>query len=87
MSAIVTPVYFGRSKSTVPADSMRKLQGDPQWTVLPLWTLFLLVGAAQRCPAQDTDAPELYGYEVVAEYPHDPEAFTQGTVRGGGLAV
>lgn len=54
---------------------------DPHWLVLPVWTLFLLVGAAQRCPAQSTSDPELYGYEVVAEYPHDPYAFTQGTAR------
>lgn len=51
---------------------------DPQWLVLPLWTVFLLFGSAQRCPAQSTNDPQLYGYEVVAEYPHDPYAFTQG---------
>eukprot|EP00879_Flechtneria_rotunda_P020820 GHRR01021918.1.p1 GENE.GHRR01021918.1~~GHRR01021918.1.p1 ORF type:complete len:259 (+),score=42.76 GHRR01021918.1:662-1438(+) len=45
--------------------------------VLSLWTAFLLVVACQQCPAQSA-GPELYGYKVVAEYPHDPNAFTQG---------
>ncbi len=29
-------------------------------------------------------APRVYGYEVVAVYPHDPEAFTQGLVYAEG---
>eukprot|EP00775_Hariotina_reticulata_P004553 gene4553-4805_t len=46
---------------------------------LALWTAFLLAVSCQQCPAQSTGSqPELYGYEVVAEYPHDPKAFTQG---------
>ncbi len=28
----------------------------------------------------DVDDPPVYGYRVVAEYPHDPQAFTQGLV-------
>ncbi|WIA30614.1 hypothetical protein OEZ86_000694 [Tetradesmus obliquus] len=32
-----------------------------------------------HCPAQSTEQlPDFYGYEVVAEYAHDPYAFTQG---------
>lgn len=53
----------------------------------PFWLIFLLVwveagsGATVQPCAQipPTRAPALYGYEVVAEYPHDPKAFTQGT--------
>lgn len=31
------------------------------------------------------DAPALYGYRIVAVYPHDPAAFTQGLVFHGGF--
>ncbi|MCP4715704.1 MAG: glutaminyl-peptide cyclotransferase [Deltaproteobacteria bacterium] len=31
------------------------------------------------CP-QQSDEPLRYSYEVIAEYPHDPDAFTQGLV-------
>ncbi|KAF8068414.1 hypothetical protein HT031_002103 [Scenedesmus sp. PABB004] len=35
--------------------------------------------ACQNCPSSaQSDGLELYGYEVVAEYPHDARAFTQG---------
>ena len=32
----------------------------------------------------DGDAPVEIGYAIVATYPHDPEAFTQGLVYAGG---
>src|SRR5687767_6284190 len=31
-------------------------------------------------PAQAPAAPTAYGYEVVREYPHDPDAYTQGLI-------
>jgi hypothetical protein len=40
--------------------------------------LCIITSTAQICPALPAGAPELYGYNVVAEYPHDPKAFTQG---------
>eukprot|EP00882_Tetradesmus_deserticola_P009255 GHRQ01009765.1.p1 GENE.GHRQ01009765.1~~GHRQ01009765.1.p1 ORF type:complete len:308 (+),score=81.53 GHRQ01009765.1:87-1010(+) len=47
-----------------------------------VWTAFLLLGSCQHCPAQSTEQqqhlPDFFGYEVVAEYAHDPSAFTQG---------
>ena len=36
-------------------------------------------------PAQATPEPVVYGYEVVREYPHDPEAFTQGLIFRDGF--
>jgi hypothetical protein len=58
----------------------------------PLWLLFLLIstrkcgGAKQReeCRALAAGQPDLYTFEVVAEYPHDPDAFTQGAGRARG---
>lgn len=37
----------------------------------------LLVVASQTCEVP-AGGPLLFGYEVVAEYPHDARAFTQG---------
>ncbi|KAI8463079.1 MAG: glutamine cyclotransferase precursor-like protein [Monoraphidium minutum] len=55
-----------------------------------LWLLFLVgtlpwaqaasqaeIGCGSWKPGMQ---PQLYGYQVVAEYPHDPKAFTQGLV-------
>ena len=36
-------------------------------------------------PAPATAAAPVYGYEVVREYPHDPEAFTQGLIFRDGF--
>jgi len=52
-----------------------------------LWLLFLLSSPSwavkkQHCAALPADKPQLYGYHVVAEFPHDPNAFTQGAVVG-----
>lgn len=38
----------------------------------------LLLAVGQICPAGTDAATQIYGYEVVAEYPHDVNAFTQG---------
>jgi hypothetical protein len=37
----------------------------------------LLLVASQTCEV-GPGGPQLWGYEVVAEFPHDPRAFTQG---------
>jgi glutamine cyclotransferase len=37
----------------------------------------LLLVASQTCEV-GPEGPQLWGYEVVAEFPHDPRAFTQG---------
>ena len=42
-------------------------------------------GPESSAPVQATPAPPVYGYEVVREYPHDPEAFTQGLIFRDGF--
>jgi glutamine cyclotransferase len=37
----------------------------------------LVLAASQTCEV-GPGGPQLYGYKVVAEFPHDPRAFTQG---------
>ena len=51
--------------------------------MLPVaWALLgVLVCCAQQCETAVRGEPQLYTYEVVAEYPHDPHAFTQGAAR------
>jgi glutamine cyclotransferase len=51
------------------------------WTALPamLGALWLL-----GCPRPDVP-PRQYTYAVIAEYPHDPRAFTQGLVIADGV--
>lgn len=50
------------------------------------WLLFLLIAQGrairpQPCRQWPSERrPQLYGYEVAAEFPHDPKAFTQGLV-------
>jgi glutaminyl-peptide cyclotransferase len=39
-----------------------------------------LAAGAFALPPRPAPAPPVYGYRVVAEYPHDPEAYTQGLV-------
>jgi glutaminyl-peptide cyclotransferase len=36
--------------------------------------------APEAPPVQTVPEPAVFGYEVVHEYPHDPEAFTQGLI-------
>jgi glutaminyl-peptide cyclotransferase len=50
-----------------------------------LWVMLSLGCSALATAAQDPEAPSgrvapVSGYQVVAEFPHDPEAFTQGLV-------
>ena len=42
-------------------------------------------GAEPAKPVQAQPAPPVYGYEVVREYPHDAEAFTQGLIFHDGF--
>ncbi len=80
------------------APSRRKPASRPRW-LLPGVALAALGGVAAlvlltRAPggldavvqaaAQSTDVPR-YGYRVVREYPHDPEAFTQGLIYRDGF--
>jgi glutamine cyclotransferase len=60
------------------------------------WLLTMVAGAAvvvaavalgqpMSAPARSSrTTPTLYGYEVVHEYPHDPDAFTQGLIYHDG---
>lgn len=48
-------------------------------SALLLALLFLLL-----TPSEKSEVPVLYGYKVVAVYPHDPSAFTQGLVFDNG---
>ncbi|GBF94783.1 glutaminyl-peptide cyclotransferase [Raphidocelis subcapitata] len=52
-----------------------------------LWLLWLLIGSVwagkaprDHCLALPDGKPQLYTFHVVAEFPHDPTAFTQGLV-------
>jgi hypothetical protein len=47
--------------------------------LLLLWAL-AAVGAKADCSS--VAKPELFGYSIAAEYPHDPTAFTQGAAWG-----
>jgi glutamine cyclotransferase len=50
--------------------------------------LLLLQACGASEPSQPHPAPAatpVHGYEVVREYPHDPEAFTQGLIFRGGF--
>jgi len=50
--------------------------------------LILLQACSASEPVQQAQAPPepvVYGYEVVREYPHDPEAFTQGLIFRDGF--
>ena len=52
------------------------------------FVVFLLpacAGSESGAPVQVPPAPPVYGYEVVREYPHDPEAFTQGLIFRDGF--
>ncbi|MFN8593567.1 MAG: glutaminyl-peptide cyclotransferase [Thermomicrobiales bacterium] len=46
-------------------------------TLLAVLLLAPMLVQAQGTPVATTSAP-VYGYRVLAEYPHDPDAFTQG---------
>jgi glutaminyl-peptide cyclotransferase len=48
--------------------------------------ILLSIGCLPSCPTTPpVSEPELYTYEIVASYPHDPQAFTQGLAYDMGL--
>lgn len=51
-----------------------------KWAMMSVCALvipFLTIVSSQKCTVGE-NGPQLYGYEVVAEFPHDSRAFTQG---------
>jgi len=48
------------------------------------WLAILLLAAPSVVCAGGA-GPKIYGYEIVATYPHDPEAFTQGLIYRDGV--
>ena len=54
-------------------------------SVLAVILLQACAGSESSAPVQAQPASPIYGYEVVREYPHDPEAFTQGLVFRDGF--
>ncbi|MGO4776944.1 glutaminyl-peptide cyclotransferase, partial [Lysobacter sp. 2RAB21] len=44
-----------------------------------------LAAACSQVPAQARSGLPVYSYKVVATYPHDPQAFTQGLIFRGGF--
>lgn len=82
--------------SALPAPGRRR--APRRWTppvarALALLLLGLQAGCSDSPSAPDDPGPspvltpgvESYTYEIVAEYPHDPEAFTQGLVSTNGM--
>ena len=57
----------------------RRIRSALLVAVMAAWGLAGTPAAGQQA------APALYGYEVVATYPHDPGAFTQGLVYRDGV--
>ena len=56
-------------------------------SVLAVWVL-QACGAPEQQPnpaVPPTPAPAVHGYEIVREFPHDPEAFTQGLIFRDGF--
>jgi glutamine cyclotransferase len=52
--------------------------------LLALWlAVACLPPASGDCSSWPVGKPALFGYQIVAEYPHDPTAFTQGGGRSG----
>jgi glutaminyl-peptide cyclotransferase len=49
-------------------------------SMIAVFLLQACAGPESSAPVQAQPAPPVYGYEVVREYPHDPEAFTQGLI-------
>lgn len=59
-----------------PAASILKME-IPLWLMSVCALVPLVLVASQTCEV-GPGGPQLYTYEVVAEFPHDPRAFTQG---------
>lgn len=54
----------------------------------PALAVFLLqacAGSESSAPVQAAPEAPVYGYEIVRQYPHDPEAFTQGLIFRDGF--
>ncbi|XXG67049.1 hypothetical protein AAC387_Pa06g0483 [Persea americana] len=45
--------------------------------------VFLLIYTTTKTTLFSVSSPEIYSIEVINEYPHDPNAFTQGLLYGG----
>jgi glutamine cyclotransferase len=52
---------------------------------LVVFLLEACAGSESSAPVRAQPAPPVYGYEVVRDYPHDPEAFTQGLIFRDGF--
>jgi glutaminyl-peptide cyclotransferase len=52
---------------------------------LVVFLLEACAGSESSAPVQAQPAAPVYGYEVAREYPHDPEAFTQGLIFRDGF--
>ena len=48
-------------------------------TLLPLWTCILFF-CCTSCSPSSSNAPQFYTYQIMAIFPHDDTAFTQGLV-------
>jgi glutamine cyclotransferase len=62
------------------------------WLAYAVAAVAACVGACRAAPQESVappvpavPVPEVVGYEVVREYPHDPEAFTQGLIYKDGF--
>lgn len=68
----------------VPPPSRRSRVGH-HVPVVALALIALLVGVSWVVARVSSAEPKMYGYKIVAQYPHDPMAFTQGLVydKGG----
>lgn len=58
---------------------------------IPLFFILTLLFASTTCCSENPNAafsatePPVYGYEIIAIYPHDPDFFTQGLVFNNGV--
>ena len=76
--AYTSPAYFDRDKP----GRIWKLLISAYFPAL----LFLLTGhSTPQARAEDKPSIPVYGYEVVASYPHDTSAFTQGLLFENGV--
>jgi glutaminyl-peptide cyclotransferase len=54
-------------------------------SILAAFLVQACAGSESSAPVQAQPAPPVYGYDVIREYPHDPEAFTQGLIFRDGF--
>jgi glutamine cyclotransferase len=75
-----------------------RFRHNPQWRARALWILVLIIGIAVLAaavshrappslgePAHELRAAHTLGYDLVREFPHDPEAVTQGLIYRNGF--